>query len=191
MKRLFFSVLLLLITVGAFTQEFPGLKPAHKKQLLATGIKIPLPTWLPDGFILDTFETKIGKSVRAEDKALYVQYSKKLNDSTWQSFMVEAGFDGPGSLSYERDAIQSQVGKIEFYYQPHEEIDGKKEKQEDLISTEWFEVNKVLFHVLSIVSGGNEFEVLGDEDESETKYNYIPLSKEDFKKILQSLQILK
>lgn len=32
---------------------------------------------------------------------------------------------------------------------------------------------------------------MGDEDESETKYTYLPVSKDDFKNILQSLQILK
>ena len=190
MKKLFVVFILITLYNNGYSQVFPGLNSAAKKKLLASGIKMPLPTWLPEGFKIDTFETNAGKSVRTSDKVLYVQYSKKLNDSTWQSFMVEAGFDGIGSLSYDKETIQSPVGKIELYYQPYEEINGKKEKQEHLISTEWFQINTILFHVLNIVTAGNEFEVLGDKDESENKYNYIPLSKSDFKNILQSLQIL-
>ena len=191
MKIILLSFLFVLYTVSANSQVFPGIKPAHKKQLLATSIQIPLPTWLPDGFTVDTFEIRTNKSVPAQDKVLYIQFSKKLNDSTWQSFMVEAGFAGTDRLSYGSETVRSQVGEIIFYYQPSEEIDGKKQKQEDVVTTEWFEVNKVPFHVLNIISGGDEFEVLGDEDESETKYNYVPLKKEDFKKILESLEILK
>jgi len=191
MRKLIFTFLFGVLTLTGYSQLFPGLNAAHKKKLLATGIKIPLPTWLPAGFSLDTFETKAGKNIRVQDKILYIQYTKKLNDSTWQSVMVEAGFDGIGSLSYDRETVQSPLGKIEFYYQPYEEIDGKKEKQEDLISTEWFEVNNIPFHLLNVITIGNEFEILGDDDESEEKYNYIPLGKDDFKKIIQSLQILK
>ena len=191
MKGLLLLFLSIAFFATGYSQVFPGLKPNHKKQLLATNIKIPLPTWLPVGFTIDTFEIKTGKSVQAQDKILYVQYSKKINDSTWQSFMIEAGFDGLGSLSYDKETIQSPVGKIAFYYQPYEEIDGKKEKQVDLVSTEWFQVNNIPFHVLSIVTAGNEFEVIGDEDEPEDKYKYVPVSKDDFKKILESLQVLK
>jgi hypothetical protein len=191
MKKLFLLFILIAFYNTGHSQVFPGLSSSAKKKLLASGITIPLPTWLPEGFTLDTFETNAGKGVRTPDKVLYVQYSKKLNDSTWQSFMVEAGFDGIGSLSYDKEAIQSPVGKIELYYQPYEEINGKKEKQEHLISTEWFQINTIPFHVLNIVTVGSEFEVLGDEDESEGKYKYVPLSKDDFKNILQSLQILK
>lgn len=193
MKKKLLLCCLLITCSEIFSQYFPGLKPQHKKILLASGIKIPLPTWLPDGFTLDTFEVKTNKAIPVEDKILYVQYSKKINDSTWQSVMVEAGFDGLGSLWYARESVISAVGKIEMYYQPYEETgNGKKEKIEDLVSTEWFEVNKTAFHVISIVTlPGGEFETVGDEYEAESKYNYIPVSKEDFKRILQSLQILK
>lgn len=174
-------------------QNFPGLKPQHKKILLASGMKIPLPTWLPEGFKLDTLEVKTSKAIPVLDRILYVQYTRKVNDSTWQSIMVEAGFDGLGSLWYKRESVSSAVGKIEMYYQPLEEMDGgKKEKQEDIVTTEWFEVNKISFHVFSIVTmPGGEFEAIGDEDDSGEKYNFIPVSKADFKHILQSLQILK
>ena len=191
MKKLIFIFLFGVFSITGYSQLFPGLNLSHKKKLLATDIKIPLPTWLPAGFSLDTFEIRAGKNIQVQDKVLYVQYTKKLNDSTWQSVMIEAGFDGIGSLSYDRETIQSPLGKIEFYYQPFEKIDGKKEKKEDLISTEWFEVNTLPFHLLNVITVGNEFEILGDDDESEEKYNYIPLSKDDFKKIIQSLQILK
>lgn len=194
MKKQFLLFFFIAITSIAWSQDFPGLRPADKKKLLATGMKIPLPTWIPEGFKLDTFELKTSKSIPVQDRILNVQYTKKINDSTWQSFMVEAGFDGLGSLWYDRENIQSAVGKIEMYYQPYEEEDdnGKKEKQEHLISTEWFEVSHISFHVLNIVTiPGGEFEAVGDEDESEDKYQFVAISKDDFKKILQSLQVLK
>jgi hypothetical protein len=191
-KRLLFSFLICFCSVS-FAQNFPGLKPQHKKILLASGMKIPLPTWLPDGFNLDTLEIKINKAIPVQDRILYVQYTKKINDTTWQSIMVEAGFDGLGSMDYKGESVSSLIGKIELYYQPYEETgNGKKTKLEDVIYTEWFEVNKVSFHVLSIVTmPGGEFEALGNENEAEDKYNYTPVSKDDFKKILQSLQVFK
>jgi hypothetical protein len=185
MKKQFLLFVFIAITSIARSQDFPGLRPTDKKKLLASGMKIPLPTWLPDGFRLDTFEVKTNKSIPVQDRVLYIQYTKKINDSTWQSFMVEAGFDGLGSLWYDRENIQSAVGKIEMYYQPYE-------KQEDMIATEWFEINKIAFHVFCIVTmPGGEFEAVGDEDEGEDKYQYVAISKDDFKKILQSLQVLK
>jgi len=193
MKKLLLLFLFISYCSVSFTQNFPALKPQHKKILLASGMKIPLPTWLPDGFTLDTLEIKINKAIPVQDKILYVQYTKKINDSTWQSIMVEAGFDGLGSMDYKSESVSSVVGKIEMYYQPYEETDGdKKEKLEDVVSTEWFNVNKTAFHVFSIVTmPGGEFEAVGDEDEEENKYHYKPVSKDDFKKILQSLQIFK
>ena len=192
MKNKVLPLLFALICFAGHSQNFPGLNAVHKKKILASGLKTPLPTWLPSGFALDTFEIKTGKNVLVQDKVLLVQYTKKINDSTWQSFIVEAGFDGLGSLWYDNETVQSTVGKIEFYYQPLETGDsGKKEKQEDLIMTEWFTVDKLDFHVQCIVTSGNEFELMGDEDEAENKYKYVPINKEDFKKVLQSLQILK
>ena len=193
MRKQFLLFLFIAISSTAWSQDFPGLKPTDKKKLLASGMMIPLPTWLPEGFKLDTFEVKTSKNIPVQDKMLYVQYTKKVNDSTWQSFMVEAGFDGLGSLGYPPETIQSAVGKIDLYYQPYETgVTGKKEKQEDMISTEWFEINKVAYHVFCIVTmPGGEFEALGDEDEGESKYQYKAINKDDFKKILQSLQVLK
>jgi hypothetical protein len=191
-KRLLFSFLICFCSVS-FAQNFPGLKPQHKKILLASGMKIPLPTWLPDGFNLDTLEIKINKAIPVQDKILYVQYTKKINDSTWQSFFVGAEFEESDRLGHKPEIVQSPVGEIKFHYQPDVEgLNGKKEKMEGFISTEEFEVNSTAFRVMSIVTiPGGEFEVLGDEDESEMKYNYKPVSKDDFKKILQSLQVFK
>ncbi len=181
-----------LFSLLSHSQNFPGINASHKKKILTGGVKTPLPTWLPSGFALDTLEIKTGKNVLVQDKVLLIQYTKKINDSTWQSFILEAGFDGLGSLWYDHETVQSDVGKIEFYYQPLETGDnGKKEKQEDLIMTEWFVVDKLDFHVQCIVSSGAEFDLMGDKDEADNKYKYVPMSKEDFKKILQSLQILK
>jgi hypothetical protein len=193
-----YTLLLLSIALFSFTgysQDFPGLNANHKKKMLGSGLKIPLPTWLPAGFTLDTFEIKTGKNVPVQEKVLLIQYTKKINDSTWQSFIVEAGFDGLGSLWYDNETVQSPVGKIEYYYQPIDKdskpVDGSKPKQEDLIMTEWFTVDKTDFHIQCIVTTVGEYQVMGDEDEAEDKYKYAAIAKEDFKKILQSLQVLK
>ena len=193
MKKLLLLSLLTSFCLISFAQNFPGLKPQHKKILLANGMKIPLPTWLPDGFALDTLEIKINKSIPVQDKILYVQYTKKINDSTWQSFIVEASFEEIEPLWRNPETVQSSIGNINFHYQPYAGKENeKKVKMEGVISTEWFEVNQIPFHVLCIVTEpGGEFEAIGDENEKEDKYNYKPVNKDDFKKILQSLQIFK
>ena len=194
MRKQFLLFLFIVITLTASSQDFPALNPTDKKKLLASGIMIPLPNWLPEGFKLDTFEVKTSKSIPVQDKMLYVQYTKKVNDSTWQSFMIEAGFEPDlESIWHNPEILQSPIGQIGFYYQPYEQTsDGKKKKQEDMISTEWVEINKVAFHVFCIVTmPGGQFEALGDEDEREHKYQYKAINKDDFKKILQSLQVLK
>lgn len=194
-KTLLLLVALALFSFLGHSQDFPGLNANHKKKMLGSGLKIPLPTWLPAGFALDTFEIKTGKNVPVQEKVLLIQYTKKINDSTWQSFIVEAGFDGLGSLWYDNETVQSPVGKIQYYYQPIDKdskpVDGSKPKQEDLIMTEWFTVDKTDFHIQCIVTTAGEYQVMGDEDEAEDKYKYAAIAKEDFKKILQSLQVLK
>jgi hypothetical protein len=178
----------------AAAQVFPALKASHKKQLLATGYKIPVPTYIPAGFFIDTVITKTGKTVNVEDKVLFIQYSKKLPDGTYQGFYVDAGFDGLGSLWYKSETVQSGVGKIEMYYQPFEEVEEgqKPEKVMDLIGTEWFTINKVEFHVFGIVTPAkDEQEEEFIEDEKFDNRTFVPIPKNEFKKILQSLRILK
>ena len=190
MKKMFLLFSFIVSSFICYSQAFPGLKPVHKKQLLACGIKIPLPTWLPAGFSVETFEIKTGENTSDQEKILSIHYNKKINDSTWQSFMVEANFEKyHPPLGNHPEIVQSSFGEIKFYYQPVET--NVVNKKEDLISTDWFNVNNISFYVFSIVSSGKEFQVVGDEDESENKYRYVPVSKEDFKKILQSLQVLK
>ena len=191
-------LLLLLVTssiIESYSQNFPGVDPNHKKKMLGSGLKIPLPTWLPAGFTLDTFEIKTGKNVPAQEKILLIQYIKKINDSTWQSFIVEAGFDGLGSLWYDNETIESPVGKIQYYYQPVDKEakpkNGNFPKQEDLVMSEWFTVDKTDFHIQCIITSGGEYEILPDQDEADDKYKYVAIPKDDFKKILQSLAVLK
>lgn len=180
-------------TLFATAQVFPGLNASHKKQLLATGYKIPAPTYVPKGFAIDTIITKTGKGLHPEEKILFIQYCKKLPDGTYQGFYVDAGFDGLGSLWYTGEIVQSGVGKIEMYYQPFEEAEKgqKPERVMDLVGTEWFTVNEVEFHVYSIISA----ELPGDEetttDEVFDNRKFVPVPKTEFKKILQSLRILK
>src|SRR5688572_12778619 len=112
MKKTLLALLFLYSTLIATAQIFPGLKASHKKQLLSSGYKIPMPTYVPAGFIIDTIITKTGKSLKPEDKILFIQYSKKLPDGTYQGFYIDAGFEGLGSLWYNSETIQSAVGKI-------------------------------------------------------------------------------
>lgn len=196
MKKIFLPLLFILNCLFATAQVFPALKAAHKKQLLATGYKIPVPTYIPAGFAIDTVITKTGKNIDPEDKILFIQYTKKLTDGTYQGFYIDAGFDGLGSLWYKSETIQSAVGKIEMYYQPFEEMEEgqKPERVMDLIGTEWFTINNTEFHVYSIVSAAlseedEEMEMEADEEFDNRKF--VPIPKEEFKKILQSLRILK
>src|SRR5688572_12559708 len=98
MKKLLLALLFMCSTLFATAQVFPALKASHKKQLLATGYKIPVPTYIPKGFVIDTVIAKTGKSVSIQDKVLYIQYSKEMPDGTYQGFYIDAGFDGLGSL---------------------------------------------------------------------------------------------
>lgn len=148
----------------------------------------------PAGFIIDTIITKTSKSLKPEDKILFIQYSKKLPDGTYQGFYIDAGFEGLGSLWYNSETIQSAVGKIEMYYQPFEEaIEGMKpEQMTELIGTEWFMIDKIDFHIFCMVSAAtNEQEDELIEDDEFDKRKFIAISKSEFRKILQSLRILK
>jgi len=189
MKKILLPVFFICSTLFANAQVFPALKASHKKQLLATGYKIPIPTYIPKGFVIDTVITKTGKSVNIQDKVLFIQYSKEMPDGTYQGFYIDAGFDGLGSLWYKSETIQSAVGKIEMYYQPFEDAEEgqKPERVMDLVGTEWFSVNKVEFHVFSIISIDDELE----EDEAIDNRKFVAVPKAEFKKILQSLRILK
>ncbi len=197
MKKIFHLLVLLACGLVVTAQKFPALSENHKKQLLATGIKIPLPAWLPEGFSLDTIIiSNIGEKDNGEDRALFIQYSKQLKNGTWQSFYVDAGFDGLGSLWYKGEPVQSPVGKMIMYYQPMEETEpGEKPVQATaLIGTEWFTVHGHEFHVFCIVTD----EIDRSEDEMEEEHEdevdkriFVPIPKNEFKKILQSLQILK
>ncbi len=193
------KIILLLAVLGlsglSIAQKFPALSEKHKKQLLATGFKIPLPAWLPEGFELDTIIiSNIGEKDNGEDKVLFIQYSKELKDGTWQSFYVDAGFDGLGSLWYKGETVQSPVGKIIMYFQPMEETEpGEKPvKADDLIGTEWFTVHGHEFHVFCIITSEYDDEEMEEEDEEEIDTRiFVPIPKNEFKKILQSLQVLK
>jgi hypothetical protein len=176
----------------AFGQTFRGVSAIQKKQLLVAGHKIPVPTYLPAGFVLDSLDIQTSKQLKAWEKVIYLRYSRKQADGKWQSFYVEAGFDGIGSLWYDAETVQSGVGKIDLYYQPMEDEDGdgKKTKIEDMIGTEWFTVGGTAFHVYCFTPAP-QFQ---EEPNSNTvidprKYTIIP--KTEFKKILQSLKIFK
>ena len=150
MKKIIFALMVSLIIINASAQNsivFPGLSLAQKQQLLKTKIAVPLPTWIPQGFVVANVVTKTGKSIRIENKILSVTYDKKLDNGSLQ-FTIDAGFDGIGSLDYEGTTAKSKVGNITLYYEPFEDIgDNKKAKQYGLIQTEWFDVNGLSFNV--------------------------------------------
>ena len=171
-------------------QVFPGINAANKKKLLATGYSIPLPTYIPAGFKLDTIIlANLTKSARNDEKTLIVRYEKKINDSTYQSFHIDAGFDGLGSLWFKGETVNSAVGKIYMYYQPLEEAEAgqKPERVMDLVGTEWFTVKGTEFHVFCMVSE----DYPPEESDEADYYRYIPISKAEFKKVLASLKVLK
>ncbi|HEX2628098.1 MAG TPA: hypothetical protein VHM26_03780, partial [Chitinophagaceae bacterium] len=148
MKKIIVLSFFIGLIMSAAGQTFPAVNAEQKKQVLAAGYKIPLPTYLPAGFVLDSLNIQTGKQLKAWDKNIYARYSRKQADGKWQSFYIEAGFDGIGSLWYDAETVQSGVGKIDLYYQPLEDAgNGKKTKLQDMIGTEWFNVGGVEFHV--------------------------------------------
>ena len=160
---------------------FPGISPTHKQKILNTKIPFPLPTWLPEGFKVTHVITKTGKSIRIDNKVLSVTYAKKLSKGTLE-FVIEAGFDGIGSMDYEGEKIETKVGDIYLYYEPYEDIgEGKKARQWGMIRTEWFDVKELAFYVGFSQQSTNE-------SVNKTKPK---ISKAVAKRILQSIQILR
>lgn len=153
MQRSFFILLALSLCVAhAFGQtgedRFPGLSPAHLKQLREAkrSVQFPLPTWLPAGFKAEKVEMKLGPRVPIDEKVLTVIYSKKLPNGKVQRFAIEAGFDGLGGLPYDvTNAISSPVGKIDLMYEP-KDLDNEAAKLKNFAMTEWFRVGRTDFH---------------------------------------------
>lgn len=191
MKKIIFLSFFTGLLLSVAGQTFPGVNADQKKQVLAAGYKIPLPTYLPAGFVMDSLIIKTGKQLKAWDKNIFARYSRRQADGKWQSFYIEAGFDGIGSLWYDAETVQSGVGKIDLYYQPLEDAgNGKKTKLQDMIGTEWFNVGGVEFHVYcSTPPPATQEEVNADTVVDPRKYTII--SKIEFKKILQSLKVFK
>jgi hypothetical protein len=192
MKKIILLSLLTGLLLSVAAQTFPGVNADQRKQVLAAGYKIPLPTYLPAGFVMDSMIIKTGKQLKAWDKTIFARYSRRQSDGSWQSFYVEAGFDGIGSLWYDAETVQSGVGKIDLYYQPMEDEDGdgKKTKLEDMIGTEWFKVGGVEYHVYCYTPPpATQEDVNADTVVDPRKYKII--SKVEFKKILQSLKVFK
>ena len=184
MKRIFFLTAFTFLATFSFAQIiFPGLSDKQKQQLISTKIAIPLPTWIPDGFSVNKIVTKTGTSIKLENKIYIVTYEKKLTNGNSLKFSIDAGFEGLGDLPYDgSETIKSHVGNIYLYYEPYEEdMNGKKVKAFGFIMTEWFNVNKLAFHVSFNSQNPND-----KPDNTKPK-----ISKADVKKILQSLQVLK
>lgn len=183
MKKQICLLIFFVITITSFAQTiFPGLSKAQKQQILNTKISVPLPTWIPKGFVVTNVLAKTGKSVKPENKVLTITYNKKLDNGSLE-FEIAAGFEGLGDLPYEDgETIKSNVGSIYLFYEPFEEdMNGKKVKAVGFLMTEWFRINQLAFHVSS-------------DAKSSTK-NYrntnSKISKAEIKKILQSMQVLK
>ena len=185
MKKIFFLLIFVAFSMLSFAQSnliFPGLTEVQKQKLQSTKIAIPLPTWIPDGFAVTNIVTKTGKSIKLENKIYTVTYGRKLANSNSLKFDVDAGFDGLGDLPYEgSETIKSKVGNIYLYYEPYEEdMNGKQVKAFGFIMTEWFNVNKLAFHMSFNSQNPND-----KPDPTKPK-----ISKADVKKILQSMQVL-
>ncbi|MDB5223718.1 MAG: hypothetical protein JWN83_2385 [Chitinophagaceae bacterium] len=183
MKKQICILLLLLISTSAFTQTvFPGLSEAQKQKLLNTKIPVPLPTWVPKGFVVTNIIAKTGKSFKIENKVLTITYDKKLDNGSLQ-FTVEAGFEGIGDMPYNNsEIIKSKVGNIYLYYEPIEEdIDGRKLIHPGFIQTEWFDIKNLAFNVSFSYQNDNK----------RINRTNPKISKGDAKKILQSMQVLK
>jgi hypothetical protein len=176
-------LLFVFCSFNTFSQTvFPGISEAQKQQLLNTRIPVPLPTWIPEGYVVTNIIAKTGKAIKIQDKVLSITYSKKTAGSKPLEFRIEAGFDGIGDLMYEGETVKSKVGNITLCYEPYEEDgEGKKIKQYGFIQTEWFDIKNLAFCV-----------AFGAHTENEKANRTRPkISKADAKKVLQSMQVLK
>lgn len=133
--------------VRAAMKRFPGVDFETMDQCLAAKrvMGVALPTWLPKGFQLDSTKVRLGRGVAIEDREFVVVYRRSLANGKYQSFALEAGFDGLGGLPYETTkVITSAFGKIDLMYEPMD-VDGDV-RLKDYAMTEWFNVGKTPFH---------------------------------------------
>lgn len=184
MKKQIFLLLFITTILSAAAQNkiiFPGLTEVQKQKLLTTKIPVPLPTWIPKGFVVTYIIANTGRSVKIENKILTITYDKKLDNGSLQ-FKIDAGFEGLGDLPYEGgERIKSKVGDVYLYYEPNDEdTRGKKTIEYGFIQTEWFDIKNLAFHVV--------FTQSKDKIANRTSPK---ISKADAKKILQSMQVLK
>ncbi len=85
MKKTSFLLFFLVITIASLAQTaFPGLSQSQKQKLLSTKNKVPLPTWVPQGFVVTSVVANTGKSIKIENKVLTVTYNKKLDNGSLQ-----------------------------------------------------------------------------------------------------------
>lgn len=163
---------------GSGEARFPGISAKHLTQLRTAkrSTALPLPTWLPAGFTLETVKMKLGPKVSLEFKELEIVYSRKLANGKTQRFSLAAGFDGLGGLPYDAThKVTSSFGQIELMYEPKDE-DGSKIREYAI--TEWFTVGKTSFHYVGMYSE--------NPDDGTKGLAMIPLA--DTQRILKSLQ---
>jgi hypothetical protein len=148
--HLIIVAIVLSFAVPVFSQpaspRFPGISVAQHKALAAAkrSLAFPLPTWVPDGFLVEDIRLKVGPRVKTEDKEFIVVYSRRLASGKIQRFSIEAGFDGLGDLPYEdRTRVRTPVGSIWLVYDPRDD-DGQRTN--DFAMTEWFKVGRHNFH---------------------------------------------
>ncbi len=158
-------------------KRFPGFDTAQMRLLLIAHKHycIPLPTWLPEGFSVEKVVTRIGKTVKQENKELYITYSKQLSNGKKQSFTIEAGIDGIGDLLYQTThTIKSQPDLIGLCYEPRDETGTKTLKR--YVRSQWFDCNGTAYAYGSCLGASGR-----------SGY-FVMISLADTKKILASLQ---
>jgi hypothetical protein len=193
-------------------KKFPGFTKPQMQQMLAakeqncipadmdagelattTGGKcaIPLPTWLPDGFVVERINARLGKNLKVDSMAMSIVYSKKTDGGKKQTFMIEARFEFGDMLYSEQTFVTSALGKVYLYYEPIDDTLGSD-------STRWGK--KILNFVMSdyIVCDSAEYPKyvymsMGDlleENGIVIKNNFEMIPLEETKMIIASLQKL-
>lgn len=155
MTRPFALGLISLIFVSAAAAQraavsFPGVSAAQVKQLKTAkrSVPLPLPTWVPAGFKIETIDMKLGAKVPIEDRKLVIVYGRSIAGGKVQRFALEAGLEGIGDLPYDTThRVNSALGRIEIAYEP-KDLDGGGKKLKNFVMTHWFDVGRTAWHYI-------------------------------------------
>lgn len=152
---------------------------------------IPMPTWLPSGFVLEKLVTNVGRNVVADSMRLALIYTRNTTGGKKQIFMLEAGFEFGDVLYTDPIRLQSKIGKIDLYYEPEVEIDsvsdGLAKKMPNFVITDWIGNDTLNYPLYTYISTDkiDHYQYRGGD-----VANFEMISVDDTRRILASMEQL-